>query len=205
MGATDLTASIPVPVLEGRFVRLRALVPDDLAWIHQMSTDPILGFRWRHAPGSVDPATFAAQLWTGVALQLAVVEKRAARPIGLTICYGMDQANRTAHVAGVFEPSLHKTGWVVEALPLFVRHTFAAFDLRKLYAEVVDFNLAQYATVLGRRVHREGVLREHWWIGGAYRDVHILALLRDEWAEPFDEIVREALLGARHRAQPAAL
>lgn len=187
----DRTLSRPVPELEGRWVRLRTIRHDDMNWIYNISTAPELGFSWRDLPGSTDPWRFPQEFSRGVHSQLVIERKRDGQQCGLVLAYRADQRNRTAYIGGVIDPTAHGFGWPFEALDLFIRYCFVAYDFRKLYAEVIDFNLPGFASVLRHRARQEGILRDYWWVGGAYRDVIILSMNRDAWVEPWQQFVHK--------------
>lgn len=192
----DDADAVPVPDLEGRWVRLRTVRPDDAAWIYDFSTLPELGFRWRNLPGTTDPGQFAQHLSSGVQFQLLVEERTRRERAGLALCYNADFTNRTAYIAAAFHPRLQRRGWPLEAVDILVRYCFAAYDFRKLYAEVIDFNLESFRSAIGQHAHEEGVLRDHWWVGGAYRDVALLSLYREDCQVSVSERVRSAVRGA---------
>lgn len=66
-------------------------------------------------------------------------------------------------------------------MKIFVDYLFAVFPLRKLTAEVIDFNWIQFSSGSGRMFNEEGVLRSHEYHDGKYWDVHLLAIHREQW------------------------
>jgi RimJ/RimL family protein N-acetyltransferase len=117
-----------------------------------------------------------------VLAQFIIRHRTSNDRLGMVIAYQASPANRTAYVAIVLDPGVHRAGWPLEGFRLFMRYLFDAFDLRKVYAEAVDYNLAQYRGVLGHGATEEGRLRAHVYVGGGYRDVHILAFYRADWS-----------------------
>jgi RimJ/RimL family protein N-acetyltransferase len=169
------------PVLRGLRVGLRPVVPQDYDWILRLSTLPELGFRWRHQPGTLNPEQLPTLLWQGVLAQFLVDHNTTGDRLGLAVAYQANMAHRTAYVALALDPGAHRLGWPLEGFKLFMRYLFDAFDLRKVYAEAIDHNLAQYRGIVGRLAREEGRLREHLYVGGRYHDVHLLAFYRADW------------------------
>jgi RimJ/RimL family protein N-acetyltransferase len=172
----------PVAPLEGHRVVLRSVSSDDYDWIWRLSTHPDVSYRWRHPPGSLNPEQLGAHLWQGVLSQFIIAHKETSDPLGLVLAYQANVAHRTAYVAIILDPGLHRTGWPLEGFKMFMRYLFDGFDLRKVYAEAVDYNLAQYRGLLRQgKACEEGRLRQHVYVGGAYHDVYLLALYRRDW------------------------
>ena len=181
-------ADMPQAVLEGRRVRLRAVGPQDYDWLFQLNSMPELAHRWRGRPGSLNPAQVAEFLWSNVFCQFVITRKRDGRPLGLVVAYGADLANRTVRFGIVLDPQFHSVGWPLEAAALFIDYLFETSDVRKLYSEAVDYNLAPYQSALDHGlVHMEGCLKEHVYSAGAYRDYYMFAIYRDEWASARSE------------------
>jgi hypothetical protein len=74
--------------------------------------------------------------------------------------------HRHAHVAMVVRPDRAGRSWALEGAALFIDYLFANWDFRKLYAEVVDFNLTQFASITDLPAFAvEGRLTEHEYYG----------------------------------------
>lgn len=171
-----------MPHLEGHRVLLRAVATSDYEWLWKLSTLPELGYRWRQVPGSVNPDQLSAALWQGVLTQLLVTHKESGDRLGLAVAYQANVAHRTAYVAIILDPGVHKLGWPLEGFKLFMAYLFDSFDLRKVYAEALDYNLNAYRGLLNSgKAQEEGHLRQHVYAGGHYRDVHLIAFYRAAW------------------------
>jgi RimJ/RimL family protein N-acetyltransferase len=180
-GVTASELTPPVPQLEGRRVRLRPVLPEDTPWLLDLMALPELGYQWRNVPGTLNPEQFAVQLWQGVLTQLLVTHKSSGRKLGLVVAYQPSPLHRTAYIAMVLDPGAQRLGWPIEGFRLFMRYVFEAYDLRKVYAEAIDYNLAQYSSLIGRGARREAHYREHVYMAGAYHDVYVIAFYRQDW------------------------
>jgi RimJ/RimL family protein N-acetyltransferase len=86
------------------------------------------------------------------------------------------------------EPSSRKTGAGVEAALLFGDYLFKFFAIRKLYAEVYEFNVDSMDVLLNAGFVQEGMLKEHLWYENRYWNMHQLALYRDDWTKLRDRV-----------------
>ncbi|UPV74030.1 GNAT family N-acetyltransferase [Halorussus limi] len=92
---------------------------------------------------------------------------------------------RTEHDHGEISywllPEARGEGYATEAVSLLLDYAFDTSGRHRVYARVVDFNGASRALVERLGFAEEGRLREHVFLEGAYRDVVLYGLLRDEW------------------------
>ena len=185
MGDVDeLTAQ-----LEGRFVALEVPVPDHYPVLHDISSQPEVIFRWRDRGMTRSLEGFGQTIWSNSAMAFTIARLPTRNIIGFIHCYGLDTYSRHAKLAMFVSPEAWGDASSMEAAFLFVDHCFKALDLRKLYMEVPEFNLAQFGRGLGRYFAEEGRLREHEYFNGRHWDSVILALYRDRW----DDLASKAL------------
>lgn len=72
-------------------------------------------------------------------------------------------------------------GYGTEATRLLTEHAFQVLNLNRVWLHVYDFNTAGMRAYEKTGFQREGILRQATFVEGAYRDVHVMAILRDEW------------------------
>lgn len=145
---------------------------------------------WFTAPGSFQrfrlrgqtpsPEAFHRLLWDAVLCQFLVC--RADRvPVGLVSCFEADLRNRYANLAALANPAVPTATGMPRGLAAFVTHLFRTFELRKLYAHMLERSYAQVASGDGRLFHIEGRLIDHEYVDGRYEDLVLLAVHRDDW------------------------
>jgi hypothetical protein len=102
--------------------------------------------------------------------------------LGIVVGYDADFRNGHAKVgaARFTDGTAHSLQFVRGAF-LFFEYLFRGFPFRKLYLEVPEYNLAQFASGLDSLFELEGSLRAHTWFDDRYWDLHFLALSRDRW------------------------
>jgi RimJ/RimL family protein N-acetyltransferase len=171
-----------------RRVQLRPLVPGDYEWLYELTTRDEHLVRWRDRGTTYRIEEWIDRLWAGVAAQFVANSTDDGRPIGLVTLYNHDARNRHCRLAAIFDERRSSPGWRLEGVGLVVNYAFEVFDLLKLYAEVVDFNFAAFASGAGRFFSQEGLLTDYEYAHGRYWSVHVLGLhrerflrLRDEW------------------------
>ena len=120
-------------------------------------------------------------LWNNVLAQFVCVDNASNRPAGLVFLYAPDLRNGHARIAGsITQDQQWRHG--LEAFGLLIDYAFEVFPLRKIYAEVFDFNLSQFSSLIDRRLFvEEGRLRQHEFMRGAYHDMVYLALYKETW------------------------
>lgn len=164
--------------------------------------------RWR-ADGEVNrwmsdtpPAT--AQGWNDwIAAVLAdsdrrgwvITQKRA--PVGLLTLTGLSAPHRRAEWGWyVGDAAARGRGVGRAAQALGLDKAFNELGLEKVWAEVLADNDAALKAQSAAGFRREGYLRRHVLKDGVFRDVVLLSILSQEWAERRDKVRRD--LAAAH-------
>jgi RimJ/RimL family protein N-acetyltransferase len=192
---TPSTNAPRVP-LAGRRVHLRAVQASDYEFLYQLAVDERTAPHWRYRGPPPRPEAFVTDLWNGVLTQFIVERKDQSERLGLVTAYDAAARDGHCHIAALFRPDTRI--WPLEGMFLFINYLFAEYAFRKLYGEVIEYNLDQFASAIGRWLEPEGVLRGHELHGGRYWDVHVLAL----WRERFEQD-RDRLLARITRELPA--
>lgn len=100
-------------------------------------------------------------------------------PIGVVNIADIDMHNSRCN-AGFYigENSFQNLGGVV--LPYFYNYIFNTLEINKIYGEVVDGNdILRLHLLHGYRL--AGTFKDHIKIDGAFRDVHLVELLKIDW------------------------
>jgi diamine N-acetyltransferase len=168
--------------LRGAFVLLRPLRVEDAE----------LTLRWRLDDrarllnrGAVTETEQAAWIASRPSTEFNfIIELSTGQPVGMLSLLDIDHINRRAEPARflIGEPdSVRGLPVAVEAMKLLYELTFDALKLHRVYGTVVADNrlMIKWQKFLGMR--EEGVLRQHYFIGGRFRDAICLAMLEDEY------------------------
>jgi RimJ/RimL family protein N-acetyltransferase len=143
-------------------------------------SEPLI-WRWRHRGTTPRPDEFPNYLWNGVNAQFMVCRRSTDEPVGLVTSYNHNPRNGYTWLAALrFDPTVQSIA-VTEGAGLFMNYLFQVFGYRKIYLEVVEFNLSQMEHGLHRFFVEEGRFVEHEFYDGRWWDVVHLAAWRDAW------------------------
>lgn len=191
-----LTRGSPAPTklpastdpLVGPNVRLLPVGAGDHDYLFRLiaTGEHLVSYRLRGQTPS--PESFNRFLWEQVLAQFLVTDHEG-RTIGLVSSFEPNFRHRYAYLAAVADPAFKDSGLVLEGMTLLISYLFAEFDLRKLYAESIESNFAQFQTGAARVFEVEGRLRAHEYVHGNYQDFVILAIWRDTWREHHSRIL----------------
>lgn len=160
--------------------RLVPLAPHHMAALREVELSDYLIFRWRHHGAHPSPAEFEADIWSS-GLCHFLVEDAQKRLCGFVSAYDADLAHGHCRMAAAqFDPRASGLSVLTGGFLLW-DYLFRGWPIRKIYLESLDFNLAQFRGLLDDLAREEGVLRQHTYLEGAYHDLHILAIYREEW------------------------
>jgi RimJ/RimL family protein N-acetyltransferase len=177
-----------------RGVSLRPVLEADLPFLFRLIADPGLSHLWMRGQPAFDEVCFQQNWanWGGGMVSTRFVVESAGRPVGMVFDY-----DRTPHdgwtkaTTLLQEESLGHGGGVI-ATALFMDWLFRGLPLRKVYHEAYGYNAAVVRMWRKLGLREEGVLRGDRYWDGAYWDLHIFALYREDWPRVRDRVLRPA-------------
>lgn len=168
--------------LLGVRTRLRPLRPDDYGYLFEMLSTPPALQQWRFRGGFPNHQQFVSALWNQVALQLLIEGKHTGRPLGLVQAYDRDLRNGHVRFSMIVDPAVQGQGWPLEAAVLSLDHLFRLWNLRKIYADVLEPFWAPIGSAVGWLFDEEACLLEHEFYDGSYHSLRILSVTKERWA-----------------------
>lgn len=157
--------------------------------------------RGRFAGRYPSPAEYSHLLWNGGALlQTAVCDASTDELVGIITTYEADLRNQTAYLAVASAEHPRRRGLVLAGLGAQVHVLFTDWPFRKLYAEVLESNRAQFARGLRELFELEGTLVGDHRTRSGYEDRHLFALYRRRWFERMGPVVQRRI-GQDHDPQ----
>lgn len=169
--------------LESSRVRLVPVGPAERAALFAVVTDPRVAFRWRSIGPGTSPRIFERLLEENVLCQFAIQSKSSGDLIGMVQCVAANFHHGTAQLTVLIAPSYWGKGWPLEGVLLFLSYVFVGYPLRKLYLEIPEQNWHVLRRGASRLFREEGVLSKREWHLGAWRDVALYSVDRDEFFE----------------------
>ena len=176
-----------LPVLDpyrSRRLSLRAVFPDDVPFAFHLISNPDIATHWRFQGAIPDPLLFGETFRQGVLTQF-IVERRlqntSIEKIGHVVAYAANERSGFCYFGGAFLPKVWNTGLPIEGLLLFLVHLFTIYPFRKIYAEMEESNFDRVSSGRGRLFEVEGVLTQHLYVAGRYRDTYLLSFSRAQF------------------------
>ena len=184
--ASDLTSEslgrpFGVAPLRGQHVLLRLIIPEDYRFLRVAELSGDLGVRWRFRGSTASPEQWSQSLWQSTLAQYLVVRTDDPTPLGLVAAYRANFQDGHAYLAAETFGGRRPAPVMLFGVALFIDYLFACWNFHKLYLEVVEYNMDQFESGIGRLFDVEGRLRHHVWYDGRRWDQLLLALYRDTW------------------------
>ena len=171
------------PVLRGESVTLRPADDSDpprfVPWFADMEVTRYLGRR--SAAALYQEIDFFKRAGESKNDVLWVIEAGGAT-VGATGIHQIDWPNAHATTGIVIgDKSAWRKGVASEAMRLRTRYAFRELNLQKLMTEVFVTNAASRRALEKNGYRTVGIHRHHFFSGGAWHDVWLGEVLRDEW------------------------
>jgi RimJ/RimL family protein N-acetyltransferase len=153
---------------QGRWCHLVPAAGEHAAWFARWRSDIDTLHLWVGARRVLPPAELQADLERMLAgnMTMVVISRRLGEPAGFLQAHSFAGDWGWASLLVYFDPQRRSPGVIVESLYLFVEYLFGAFPLRKLYADVFEYNEPALRQLHRCEFKEEGRFEEHIW----YRD-----------------------------------
>ena len=139
-----------------------------------------LGPTWRYGGETLSPADHAQRAFIGVLCQFLVAGNADNRVAGLVQGYNPDMSNRVAWLSVArFTPDSNFE--IIEGAALFIEYMFQCWPLRRLFAEVAEYNFDQLKGSVRSVFRVEGTLTGRFEKFGRTWDLVYLSLSREDW------------------------
>ncbi len=175
--------------MRGRLCQLRPIIPEDHRILYSIAIADQVNFRWRYR-GAVPPfEAFIAGLHADVLSQFVVCGLGDPRPAGLVVTYTADMNNGTTFLGAVMTPETIGSSIGIEATCLFVRHIFETWNIRRIYMEVVEYNMPFFQSGEGSLFTIEGCQKERYYFADKFWDNFLLTIEKEQVRDFLDRIL----------------
>jgi len=183
----DAEVPAPRPMIRGERVWLRPIEPSDIVTDSGLAGDAEVG----HFLGAKTPMSragaerFSAEILAQVGqtgYPFAICLLGEERSIGTVFLRNVDKVNGNA-VLGIFigDRRYLGQGYGTDALNSVVDFGFGELRLERIELEVFDYNLRAIRSYEKAGFQTDAVLRRARFHRGTHHDVHLMAILRDDW------------------------
>ncbi|MDD5749794.1 MAG: GNAT family protein [Patescibacteria group bacterium] len=115
------------------------------------------------------------------AFPLGIAEKNSDQIIGVITIADLDLPGRRGVLGYWLGKKYHRQGIMSEALQLMLDFSFGKLKLKRVWAEVMDHNIASALLLEKYGFQKEGCLRQHLYKNRRYCDSLVYGLLREDY------------------------
>ncbi|MDP2158945.1 MAG: GNAT family N-acetyltransferase [Flavobacterium sp.] len=171
--------------LQGTSIYLRALEPDDLAFIYALENDVTL---WEVSQTQTPYSKFLIEqylenaykdIYEAKQLRLAICKRNTFEAIGLIDLFDFDPKNQRAGVGIVIQnPENRHHGYGLQALELLVQYAFEHLHVHQLFANIATTNLASITLFTTFGFQLVGIKKDWNYNQGSYSDEALYQFIR---------------------------
>lgn len=197
--AAPLSPPLPTSVT-GHWIILRPISQDDYLTFFRWRADLLELHLWSSPRRVPTWEEFRAEMEqiTRQSVTFLVVIKGTDEPIGFVQAYNLNLAEGWCFTSEYIVPRYRRGAQAGEAYIALLEYLFRSFPLRKVYADVYEFNIEPLRPLMAGGFVEEGRFRQHTWYNDRYWDVIRLAMYRERWLEVRDRA--RLLLGVSEAA-----
>ena len=182
-------------LVSGKYVSLAPPMREDVdnfyRWQTDLETLPFWSLRNRKI---VSYEEFVAQLQRFLMepdLTVMLIDNETGNPGGFARLYDMNWVDGWAWFGCLASPDYRSRAVAFsEAVVLFLAYTFDFFPLRKVYAEIAEYNTAALGIAKKLGFQAEGGLSDHVWFRDRFWDAEHFSLSRNAWQETLGRLRR---------------
>lgn len=171
--------------LQGNTIFLRALEPEDLAFIYHIENDETI---WEVSNTQTPYSKFLItqylenahqDIYEAKQLRLAICKNENLEAIGLIDLFDFDPKNKRAGVGIIIQNEVDQNnGFGKEALGLMINYAFHQLQLHQLYANIGTENLASLALFKTFGFEKIGVKKDWNFTNNSFHDEVLLQLIK---------------------------
>jgi len=171
--------------LKGKNVFLRALEPEDLAFIYHIENDEHL---WEVSNTQTPYSKFLIRqylenayqdIYEAKQLRLAICKNNTLEAIGLIDLFEFDPKNKRAGIGIIIQNEINRNaGFGKEALSLLINFSFQQLQLHQLYANISTENIASIALFTTFGFEKIGVKKDWNYSNNSFQDEAFFQLIK---------------------------
>ena len=176
-----------IPVLQTPRLYLRRMTPHDAADMYDYARLPQVTeyLLWRPHPSKAYTAQYLSQIQAdyraGRFFDWGIIDRQSDRLIGTCGFTTLDFANFVGEIGYVLHPAFSGRGLATEAATEVMKFGFYEIGLHRVEAHYMAENMQSLRVMERLGMHPEGIHRAMLFVKGAFRDIGICAILREEF------------------------
>lgn len=164
-----------------RSVYMRPLMPGDHEHLYFAALEPSNSFRWRFRGQTPGFREFSETLHHGTLAQFAFAATVGDSLVAYCSAYQYDaNAQHCAFAVQRLDFDSRYDTAVIEAVALFLNYLFATFQLRKVFADIPEYNFRAFGLVEGV-FETEGEKRDYYWHAGRFWSEITISTSTEAW------------------------
>ncbi|MFY0629324.1 MAG: GNAT family N-acetyltransferase [Flavobacteriaceae bacterium] len=133
-------------LLEGKHIKLRALEPEDLAFLYTIENDTDF---WEVSHTQVPFSKFLLKqylenahldIYEAKQLRLIIEETKTGEPAGMIDLFDFNPQHKRAGVGIIISTKFQKLGYASEAMKILIDYCFTQLNLHQLFANITPDN-----------------------------------------------------------------
>lgn len=176
-------------LLQNRHIALRDIFPADYGALYELCLSDGVMDTWQAGSQSVSFDRFCASLWENSLVSFGFGVPGSRDLLGFVKVELANFRHQTAQIAIFSSPDAQGSALPMMAMATLVDFTMRRYPVRKLYAEVPEYNYAALSSGAGTFFDVEGRLVQHEIVNNELWDTFIIAISRERWAGVIQPLV----------------
>ncbi len=172
-------------LLEGNLVKLRALEPEDLAFLYDIENNTDF---WEVSHTQTPFSKFLLKqylenahqdIYEAKQLRLVIESKESSSVLGMIDLFDFNPQHQRAGVGIVLKKEFEGNGFAKDALKVLIHYCFSHLNMHLLYATITPDNEKSIALFTNCRFQKTGVRKDWIYVDGTFKDELIFQLINE--------------------------
>lgn len=163
-------------------MKLRALEEKDLEFLYELTNDYAIMSSWFEEPYNslTELKDSYSRNFKNESVRQFVIENDETL-VGIVYLVAIDYIHRNCEIEIIVKPEYGGKGFAKFAFNKAIQYAFEILNMHKVYLYVDTDNEKAIAIYNRQGFKTEGILREHFYTKGTYKDAAFMSVLKSEW------------------------
>ena len=171
--------------LQGNFIKLRALEPEDLEFLFQIENNEIF---WEVSHTQTPFSKFVLKnylenahldIYETKQLRLIIEEKSNANKVGMIDLFDFNPQHKRAGIGILIHPDSQQKGFASEALSILIQYAFTHLHLHQWFANILTDNEKSLQLFMKYSFKKVGIKKEWIFSEGKMKDEILFQLIKE--------------------------